>query len=874
MYKHITAIFLFLTVCLSMLYAAGQAQQSSLEGAGELTAIQSAVQDSIRRADSIAQEATRRRVEAATEAFKHIKFVRYDGITEAELYPQVAAAHAKVMEALNDPRTDNDSKIRLRSMLLDFDPLLINAAIYYSGLGNAQKMNEMAALCVDTRLRPDMKKLPFSSAGQQAYPAIVYCAASSAYNAGNYDKAIGYFQEYVDTHAPDQREQVVTFLGHACIAQNCPQRALDTLLQAVNDYPANYNLLMITLQNCLNAGATDKMTALLDRALLMRPDDEKLMELQAALYENQGNFASAMELYSTLYEHHPESLNLARHLALCYYNLGCDYYNRSLNEPDQKKSTRSMRQSRSYFLSSMGKLEQVVDSDPSDMKYVRALGMTYGALGENDKLAGVNKRLVAMGQTPIAAAGMPETVNYDDASARTGGDEIPSFQDFARTYVEQNLAEWTTRKEFEKKEDFEKRVSESGVYTEYQRLCKLAEAEYVKKYASKLRISDLSLEPYDIDNETYKINSTMGPIIIKVPMKGNEAQTFKAQWNVVRFRNPKYYIDNDKVAIAAVDVEVPGGKTYSYNAEKAATYDFTDVQVDVSSFLAQGKAVRQQQGSGQAASQKGNATTTLRATSDVDRDIPFTSRKADKTVALIWANENYKNVTNVSSALNDGDVFATYCRNTLGIPDSQVILIKDATYAEMLSSVGKLKQLVDALGSGIDVIFYFAGHGIPDEATKDSYLLPVDGDGVMTMVTYKLGKLYDDLASTRADNVIVFLDACFSGATRDGGMLAEARGVALKPKNVNPSGSMYVLSAASDQETALPYTEKNHGIFTYYLLKKIQDTKGNVTLKDLADYVKDNVKKNSLPINNKIQTPTVQVSGRLAETWTSKKLRP
>ena len=120
---------------------------------------------------------------------------------------------------------------------------------------------------------------------------------------------------------------------------------------------------------------------------------------------------------------------------------------------------------------------------------------------------------------------------------------------------------------------------------------------------------------------------------------------------------------------------------------------------------------------------------------------------------------------------------------------------------------------------------------------------------------------------------MVFLDACFSGATRDGGMLAEARGVALKPRVAEPEGNMFVLSAASDQETALPYKEKNHGLFTYYLLKKIQDSKGNVTLKDLSKYVEENVKKNSLTVNRKLQTPRKSVSGKMRDNWESKRLR-
>ena len=264
----------------------------------------------------------------------------------------------------------------------------------------------------------------------------------------------------------------------------------------------------------------------------------------------------------------------------------------------------------------------------------------------------------------------------------------------------------------------------------------------------------------------------------------------------------------------------------------------------------------------------------FRAKSDVDKDIPVTSRKANNMVAVIWANENYANVSQVPSALNDGETFAEYCIKTLGIPESQVYLTKDATYAQMVNSVSTLKKHVDALGKNTDVIFYYAGHGIPDERTKDAFLIPADGVGSNTETMYSLKKLYNGLADSGADNVMVFLDACFSGATRGDGMVVEARGVALKPREAAPEGSMFILSAASDDETAMPYKEKNHGMFTYFLLKKLQETKGNVTLKELSEYVQDQVKKNSISVNRKSQTPSVKVSGNLSQQWNSKKLRP
>ena len=124
-----------------------------------------------------------------------------------------------------------------------------------------------------------------------------------------------------------------------------------------------------------------------------------------------------------------------------------------------------------------------------------------------------------------------------------------------------------------------------------------------------------------------------------------------------------------------------------------------------------------------------------------------------------------------------------------------------------------------------------------------------------------------------ATNVMVFLDACFSGAQRGEGMLMAARGVAIKPKETQPQGNMFVLSATSGQETAMPYKAKNHGMFTYFLLKKLQESKGNATLRELSDYVIKNVREQSNAVNKKPQTPTLNASPSMQAKLSSLKLR-
>ena len=167
------------------------------------------------------------------------------------------------------------------------------------------------------------------------------------------------------------------------------------------------------------------------------------------------------------------------------------------------------------------------------------------------------------------------------------------------------------------------------------------------------------------------------------------------------------------------------------------------------------------------------------------------------------------------------------------------------------------------------VIVYYAGHGIPDEANKNAYLLPVDGIGSDVESAYSLTRLYKELGALPAERITVFLDACFSGAKREGDMMASARGVAIKVKEEAPQGKMIVFTAAQGDETAYPYTAQKHGMFTYYLLKKLQETKGDTTLGELGDYLTTEVKRQSFVENNKVQTPSIVPSSGMQDKWRS-----
>ena len=257
---------------------------------------------------------------------------------------------------------------------------------------------------------------------------------------------------------------------------------------------------------------------------------------------------------------------------------------------------------------------------------------------------------------------------------------------------------------------------------------------------------------------------------------------------------------------------------------------------------------------------------------DVDDDIPIVPKKNEKVFAVVIANEKYQMEKAVQYAKNDGRVFAEYCRKTLGLPEKNIHYVTDATLNNLKYELKWLQNVIKVYRGEAKVIFYYAGHGIPDEQNKNGYLLPIDGYGSDVTTGYALDDLFKTLGNMPSKSVTIFLDACFSGAKRDGDMLASTRGVAIKVKQNAPQGNMVVFSAAQGDETAYPYNEFEHGLFTYYLLKKLQETKGDVTLGELGDYIKTKVEQQSIVVNGKLQSPSIMSAPLIGNDWKTWKL--
>jgi len=258
--------------------------------------------------------------------------------------------------------------------------------------------------------------------------------------------------------------------------------------------------------------------------------------------------------------------------------------------------------------------------------------------------------------------------------------------------------------------------------------------------------------------------------------------------------------------------------------------------------------------------------------SDVDVEVPINDTIRTNSFALVIGNENYSSFNpglskevDVNYAVNDAERIAEYFNKTLGIPERQIKILKNATTSQMKQGISWLINLAKIEGGKANLFFYYSGHGLPDENTRESYIIPVDVNGIELNNAIKLDDIYAQFSTYPTERITVFLDACFSGGARERSLVEKKR-VKVVPKKETINNNMIVITSSQGNESSGYLKEECHGLFTYFLLKKLKETKCKVSYSDLFRFVNTKVIKES-SLQGDVQTPELRTGWNIDKEW-------
>jgi hypothetical protein len=239
--------------------------------------------------------------------------------------------------------------------------------------------------------------------------------------------------------------------------------------------------------------------------------------------------------------------------------------------------------------------------------------------------------------------------------------------------------------------------------------------------------------------------------------------------------------------------------------------------------------------------------------SDVDRPSYRRAERPDD-LAVVVGIESYSDLPSAPFAERDAAAVKAHLL-ALGVPERNIAYLSGSKAGR--SSIEKyVEEWLPRLAKDDSrVYFYFSGHGAPDVKTGGAYLVPWDGDASYLASTgYPVKRLYEKLGRLKAKEVLVAMDACFSGAGGRSVLPAGARPLVAKTETLGVGSNVVALTASSGQEITGVAEGQGHGAFTYYLLQGLNGKASDETVRGLYEYLKPRVE-DAARRGNRDQTP-------------------
>lgn len=262
--------------------------------------------------------------------------------------------------------------------------------------------------------------------------------------------------------------------------------------------------------------------------------------------------------------------------------------------------------------------------------------------------------------------------------------------------------------------------------------------------------------------------------------------------------------------------------------------------------------------------------------------------------ALLVGVADYENdgVTDLEFTVRDVKAVSQALTGTAGFPaDNVFTLTSDVENGPNrpthLNVLKRLDMLAQRIGPNDTFVFYFSGHGYLRDNGRH-FLGTVNADpynlDTLQVSSIPLDMLRERMKKIQAKQVIFIIDACRNDPEKGKGEADNVRTesfskdfVKAAAETAGGQAGTAVLFACGESERSYEWSEKQHGVFTYYLLDGLSggraaDAGGQVTIASLAEYVQGQVARWAAQ-NNRRQRPDLHQSGA-ARIVLAERVRP
>lgn len=242
------------------------------------------------------------------------------------------------------------------------------------------------------------------------------------------------------------------------------------------------------------------------------------------------------------------------------------------------------------------------------------------------------------------------------------------------------------------------------------------------------------------------------------------------------------------------------------------------------------------------------------ATATVPHDPRVSAIKPDvsRKWALVIGISNFGDPhLNLKFSVKDADSFASLLRDPQygRFHADHVHVVRDGE-ATTQRIKRELIWLAQSAGPDDLAVIYIATHGSArqQDAAGLSYVVTYDSDVASEAGLYSTALPMvevSNLVRTRlhAEKVAVFLDTCHSAGAISQTVTVPASASPELLKHIREGTGRVILAASQEDESSYEDPRFGHGVFTYYLLQALKQQNGNVQLRQVYDYVREQMGK-------------------------------
>jgi ankyrin repeat protein len=452
----------------------------------------------------------------------------------------------------------------------------------------------------------------------------------------------------------------------------------------------------------------------------------------------------------------------------------------------------------------------------------------------------------------LAAGADPDAMNSTGESPRmlfkgshgVDIDTLLPLTTLVNRYVQSHADLWLKKDEYESTTDYDIRMK--GKKTKI--------GELMGEAFDQLGVwKSVEVGPYDADSETFKLTiRDIGDIIVPVPKA--RARDFKQKFASFAFK-PQFAAASKGWTLSRLEMRGSGDDVFAYDSAKQANYK--PVVFDVKT----GAAVDTALAAGQEIKTEVRKVT-VAAADDVSLIPKFTGAVRDADVAVVIGIETYRGLPKSAYSRGDAELMKRYLL-ALGFKERNIALLTDdkATYIDIKKTLETWLRNVAKPESSVFV--YYSGHGAPEAATGEGYIVPFDGDPEYLQDTaYPLKKLVAGLNGLGAKQSVLVLDSCFSGMGGRSVLAKNARPLVAKAVGPVLTDGVAMMTASANDQISTSSEEFGHGVFTYYFLKAMKD--GKKDLSEIYGYARPLVEDEARRQNAR-QSPTMMPSAEKAK---------